>query len=112
MVVVGEFQRGLASALLQNLAAEIPAIEFALGERADLDSIWFCGYEPRHAHELARLRARHPLATIVATRRGPLQSWADEARRAGADVASSWPVDFEELGALLLSRVAPRGSDR
>ena len=112
MVVVGHVEHGLSPALLRNLAAEIPSIDFTLADGAAVDSIWICGYEPRHAGLLEQLRARHPEAAIVVTRGGPLQAWAGEARRAGADVVSSWPLEFEELGQLLRVRGRARLEDR
>jgi hypothetical protein len=97
-------ERGLARALVQHLAQELPDVEFTLDERPDVDAVWVCGYDLGSGARIAALRARHPHALLIVTAKGPEDEWSAEVLAAGADHALSWPLDLERLSQLLRRR--------
>jgi hypothetical protein len=103
-------ERGLALALVQHLAQELPDVEFTLDERAGLDAVWVCGYDAGNGERIAALRARHPHALLIVTAKGPEDAWRDEVLAAGADHALAWPLDLDRLSRLLRRGVLQRGA--
>ncbi len=101
-------ERALSLALVQHLTEEMPDIEFTLEDRPDVDVVWICGYE-RGASGLVRdVRRQHPSAVVVVTAREPMELWESEVLAAGADCASSWPLEYERLSQLLHQRAVER----
>lgn len=103
-IVLAHPDLGLAPALLHHLRAEVAGLEFAAEESPRLHSIWLCGYEPGALELLRAIRARHPEALVLVTRRGALDAWAAEALLAGADEVRAWPLHTRELARVLLQR--------
>jgi hypothetical protein len=104
LIVPGREEPGLAHGLRAQLEHELPWLAFTLREQAGVASIWLCGWSPEHEQRLPGLRARHPGATIVATRRGALDGWHERARALGADRVRSWPLPASALRELLAAR--------
>jgi hypothetical protein len=94
-------ERGLAPALEQLLAAEVPEIEFTRSAPEGVDAAWLCGYEPGNAGLIGRLRAQYPSAVLLVTAKEPEDEWAGEALGAGADYAYAWPLALPRLARLL-----------
>lgn len=104
--------RGLSRALLEHLAAELPELAFTLDERAPVDAIWLCGFDGNGPDQLRRLRADHPRAVVLVTRRGRADGWERVALARGADHAVAWPVPYGRLSRILSGAepAAPRSA--
>lgn len=105
LVALGHPERGLARALLAHLRDEIPGVRFflerGLPDGAKVDAVWICGPGPGSVNRITALRAAHPRANLIVTRRDPDPAWTERALGAGADHALVWPEGVDEIARIL-----------
>ncbi len=115
LIAVARSERGLSRCLVDQLAFEVPAIEFVLADdgrpfdAVSFDAVWCCGFESDSPARVRALRAAHPQSLLLVSGSGA-RGWQRAARYAGADIALSWSTSLAGLQDALIRRAGERRS--
>jgi len=111
LIAVARSERGLSRCLVDQLAFEVPAIDFVLADDGrPFDAVWCCGFESDSPARVRALRAAHPptssTQSLLLVSGSGARGWQRAARYAGADLALSWSTSLAGLQDALLRRRA------